>query len=419
MYLLYSFLFVAILAAGVPYFLYKSLRREGYIASWLARFREPDVNPEGSPSIWIHAVSVGEVIAAATLLPRMREAFPDKRIAISVTTVTGRRIADEKLRSDSTDVFYCPFDLATLVRRVIRRVKPVALVVIETEIWPNLFREVRRTGGATFLVNGRISDRSYPRYRRLRWLFETYLAEIDCFCMQNGLYAERIVSMGARKERVRVTGSLKFDATPQARVEGKTRVLPEGRKIWIAGSTLDPEERMLLDVFSALHRRDAELLLVLAPRHPRRFDEVAAIAKREGFEVARRSTSTTPPESADVFILDTLGELAGVYAEADYVFVGGSLVDWGGHNIIEPAAEGKPVLFGPHMQNFADIARSFLDQDAAVQVAGEEGLLVAMEDLLRRPERCRALGENALRVIEANRGATERTIAAMKERLDS
>ena len=417
MYLLYSLFFAVALVVGAPYFVYRSLRGEGYGSAWLARFRVPAVNPEGKPSIWVHAVSVGEVIAAATLLPKLREAFPEKRIALSVTTVTGRRIAEEKLRSAATDVFYCPFDFATLVRRVIGRVKPVALVVIETEIWPTLFREVRRAGGATFVVNGRISDRSYPRYRRIRWFLRTFLAELDCLCMQNTLYAERIRAMGAPEERVRVTGSLKFDASPYLPREGRGRVLPERRRIWIGGSTLDSEEKILLSVFARLRQKSPELLLVLAPRHPNRFEEVVALSERWGFEVARRSEAGSPSESVEVFVLDTLGELAGLFAEADYVFVGGSLVDWGGHNIIEPAAEGKPVLFGPHMQNFPDIARSFLEADAAIEVANEEELLGAMEDLVSRPERCRALGENALRVIEENRGATDRTIAAMKEHM--
>ena len=221
--------------------------------------------------------------------------------------------------------------------------------------------------------------------------------------------------MGAPEERVRVTGSLKFDALPYSLREGRGRVLPERRRIWIGGSTLDSEEKILLSVFARLRQKNPELLLVLAPRHRNRFEEVVALSEGHGFEVARRSEAGSLSESVEVFVLDTLGELSGLFAEADYVFIGGSLVDWGGHNIIEPASEGKPVLFGPHMQNFPDIAGSFLAADAAIEVANEEELLDAMEDLVSRPERCRTLGKNALRVIEENRGATDRTIAAMKE----
>jgi 3-deoxy-D-manno-octulosonic-acid transferase len=265
-------------------------------------------------------------------------------------------------------------------------------------------------------VNGRISDRSLPGYRRIRFFLKRYLREIDRFLMQSETYARRIEGLGAAPSSVRVAGSLKFDAASDGPAPPSTRVTPQDRRILVAGSTLDPEERILFSVFERLRIGAPDLFLVVAPRHVPRFDEVRELAVSRGLRVARRSRGDAVAE-ADVLLLDTLGELASVYGEADYAFVGGSLATWGGHNVIEPAAWGKPILFGPHMQNFADVARLFLDADAALQVADEAELENALRDLLLRRGRCEELSAKALAVVAANRGAAERTVSALKELL--
>ncbi len=413
MYLLYSFLYGCALVLSAPYFLYRSLREPGFGASLGERLLGAKVNPRGERSIWIHAVSVGEVIAAGILVPRLREAFPGTRLALSVTTPTGRKVAEERL-SGIDDLFYCPFDLSFILRKMLARVRPTALIVIETEIWPNLLREARRAGAVTLLVNGRISDRSFPGYFRIRFFLRRYLKEIDRFLMQGETYARRIEEIGAPRESIRVVGSLKFDAAQDGAAPPSARVTPEGRRILVAGSTLDPEERIVFSVFERLRISAPDLFLAIAPRHLPRFDAVWELASARGLRVARRSRGENVGE-ADVLVLDTLGELASIYAEADYAFVGGSLASWGGHNIIEPASWGKPVLFGPHMQNFADIARIFLDAGAAIQVRDEAELESALRDLLASRERCEELSRNAQAVVAENRGASNRTVSALKE----
>jgi 3-deoxy-D-manno-octulosonic-acid transferase len=415
MYLLYSLLYACALLLSTPYFLYRSLREPGFGASLFERLAGARVNPKGERSIWIHAVSVGEVIAAGILVPHLRRAFPGTRIALSVTTPTGRKVAEERL-SSVDDLFYCPFDLPFVLRKMMARLRPKALVVIETEIWPNLLREGHRAGAVTLLVNGRISDRSFPGYLRVRFFLKRILGEIDRFLMQSETYARRVEELGAAPSAVRVTGSLKFDAAPDGAAPPPARVTPKDRRILVAGSTLEPEERILFSVFERLRRSAPDLFLVVAPRHVPRFDAVFELSSSRGLRMARRSRGDNVGD-ADVLLLDTLGELASIYAEADYAFVGGSLASWGGHNIIEPASWGKPVLFGPHMQNFADVARIFLDAGAAVQVRDEGELESTLRSLLASPDRCEDLSRKARAVVDQNRGAASRSVSMLKELL--
>ncbi len=418
MYLLYSLAFGGLLVLALPYFLFRWVREPGYGKALVARMRAPRISTSTQPVIWLHAVSVGEVMVAATLLPELAKALPDARFVVSVITATGRRVAEDALTDvEAVDaIFFCPFDLAFFVGRVVRAVKPQALVVVETEIWPHLLREAKRSGAVTMIAGGRISDRSFPRYRLVRRFMARFLEPVDRLCMQNALFAERIRVLGASHERILVTGNVKFDATAPVSVAPGT-VFPPGRKVLIAGSTLDPEEKVVLEVFAALRQETPELFLVLAPRHPHRFTEAYELAVRGGFTVTRRTDEGPVPAETDVMILDTLGELAALYGDADYVFVGGSLADWGGHNIIEPAALGKPVLFGPDMRNFADIAALFIDAEAAIQVSDAKELKEELRDLVRRPQRARKLGERARRVVEENRGASARNAQALKELL--
>jgi 3-deoxy-D-manno-octulosonic-acid transferase len=418
MYLFYSAVLTAGALLGLPYFVYRGLSTGKYWPSLRQRmgFLPASLNPGGEASIWVHAVSVGEVIATRALLPLLRETFPGKPVFVSVTTLTGRQVAERQLR-DADAIFYCPFDWRFAVRRVVSRIRPQALLVVETEIWPHMLRVCHDAGAATILVNGRISDGSYGRYRLIRPFLRRFLRHVDCFCMQNSRYAERIIDLGADPDKVRITGSLKFDAVVpgQGGSSAATRLLPPGRPVLVAGSTLAPEEEILLETFEALRNAHPDLFLVLVPRHPERFDEVAKLASARGLEVVRRSSLEAPALEADVMVLDTMGELASMYGAADLVFMGGSLAPWGGHNLIEPAAVGKPVVFGPHMSNFQEIAASFLEADAAIQVSGREELLEVIDRLMRDDAERTALGERAKNLVEANRGAGKKTIESARE----
>jgi 3-deoxy-D-manno-octulosonic-acid transferase len=418
MYLLYSILLTAFVLLGLPYFVYRAVSSGKYWPSLRERlgFLPPSLNPERRFSLWVHAVSVGEVLAARPLIPLLREAFPDRPLFVSVTTLTGRRLAERQIR-EADGIFYCPFDWALVVRRVVRRIRPKLLLVVETEIWPHLLRACRNAGSATLLVNGRISDRSYPRYRLIRPFLRRFLRNVDRFCMQSADHAERIIDLGADPSRVTITGSLKFDAAvPDLESSSPAaKVIPEGRPVIVAGCTLAPEEEILLEVFATLRKSHGDLFLILAPRHPERFEEVTELARSRRLRVGRRSLLERPMPEMEVLVLDTIGELAALYGSADVVFVGGSLAPWGGHNVIEPAAFGKPIVFGPHMSNFRAIAAMFLDAEAAIQVNGRDQLQEVLEQLIVDTARRTLLGEKARRLVEENRGAARRTVRMARQ----
>jgi 3-deoxy-D-manno-octulosonic-acid transferase len=430
MYALYSVLIVLFLLIMSPYFLYQAIRYRKYFSSLPQRlgYMPLSFNFDAEPSIWIHAVSVGEVLAARALLPALRERYPRLRIVMSTTTRTGQQVARSNLQHVD-EVFYFPFDLRRIMKRTVARVKPRLFIMLETEIWPNLLRVCREEGVRTVLVNGRISARSYPRYRMVRAFFRRVLAHVDRFCMQSDESARRIVEIGAERERVSVTGSLKFDsleapgAAPPDR--GPNRVLRyfrvgPGRPVVIAASTLKGEEEPVLDAFLRIRASWGNALLIIAPRKPERFDEVERLARRGGMRVARRTELPVDAEPrVDIVVLDTIGELAQLYQVATVVFVGGSLVDAGGHNILEPAVFGKPIVFGPHMHNFAEISRTFLDNRGAIQVRSAAELETALVELLSDPVRRAGLGAAARALVEANRGARSKTLAVIAQLMPS
>jgi 3-deoxy-D-manno-octulosonic-acid transferase len=430
MYFLYSCLSLALFVLVSPYFVYQALRYNKYVGSLGQRlgFLPVSFNLDGDRSIWIHAVSVGEVLTARALVADLKARHPSLRLFVSTTTMTGQRVARTNLLGVDA-VFFFPFDFGFIVNRTLRLVRPRLFIMMETEIWPNLLRACRRLGVKTLLVNGRISSRSYPRYRLARPFFRRVLADVDRFCMQSEESARRIVDMGADSEKVVVTGSLKFDSLEppgaQALARGPDRVLrffrvPEARPVVIAASTLKGEEEAVLTAFRQVKRTHADALLVIAPRRPERFDEVESLARQEGFGVVRRTELAIDAEPrTDVVVLDTIGELARLFQVATVVFVGGSLVDAGGHNILEPAVFGKPILFGPHMQNFTEIARAFLESRAGVQVGSARELEDAIVSLLGDPVRRASLGAAARALVEANRGAKGRSLAVVDELLPS
>jgi 3-deoxy-D-manno-octulosonic-acid transferase len=428
MYVLYSVLMVAFYAVLSPYLIYQAVRHRKYVRSLPQRlgYLPVSFNLDGAESIWIHAVSVGEVLIARALLPELRERYPKLRLFLSTTTMTGQQIARNNLRFVD-EVFYFPFDFPFIVNRLLDIVKPRLFIMMETEIWPNLLRACHRRGIRTMLVNGRISSRSYPRYRLARPFFRRVLRHVDRFCMQSDESARRVVDMGADRERVVVTGSLKFESldipgtVPVDR--GQNRVLryfriAAGRPVIIAASTLRGEEEPVLEAFQRVRATMTNALLIIAPRKPERFDDVERLARRGGWGVARRTELRVDSEPReDVVVLDTIGELAQLFQVATAVFVGGSLVDSGGHNILEPAAFGKPIVFGPYMQNFAEIARTFLDNGAAVQVRNGRELESVLLELLGDPVRRARLGAAARALVEANRGARTKTLAAIAQLL--
>ncbi len=428
MYLLYSIVIFLLWLALSPYFLYQALRHNKYVGSLRQRFGYLPVsfNLDGDESIWVHAVSVGEVLAARPLISELRKRYPALKLFLSTTTRSGQQLARRSV-SDVDGVFYMPFDWTFSVRRTLRQVKPRLFVMVETEIWPNLLRECRRRGIKTALVNGRISYRSFPRYRLIRPFFRRVLADVDTFCVQGEESARRLVELGADPATVTVTGSLKFESlhTTPTPGRGPERVLrffriSPNRLVLVAGSTMKGEEEFVVRAFNRFRATPggSNALLVLAARHPERFTEAERICRHEGLSTIRRSELPIDAEPrADAVVLDTIGELAQLYQIATAVFVGGSLVPSGGHNILEPAVYGKPIVFGPHMENFAEIAEAFVTNGAAVQLRGERELDDVVLSLMNDPVRRARLGAAARALVDANRGARDKTLSCLSQLL--
>jgi 3-deoxy-D-manno-octulosonic-acid transferase len=419
-YILYSILLAVGFVVALPWFLWKGRKSGKYRRTFRERMgRLPvSLNVDGERSLWIHAVSVGEALAARPLVPALRERFPGYRLFLSTTTITGNAVAARRSR-DLDGLFYAPFDWPGPVSKALSVLNPELLVLVETELWPNLIHEAHRRGTRVAVVNGRISNRSFGRYLRVRGFLQRVLGEIDLFLMQGEAHAERIQAMGAPPERVRVTGNLKYDAVEPGRPPGRLARLVEGqppraRPVWIAGSTVGGEEELVLRAFHQVRERVGDAALIIAPRHPERFDSVPPLVEAAGFRCRHRST--LEPDAwgdGEVLLLDTLGELARLYALASVVFVGGSLVPAGGHNILEPAAAGKPVVVGPHMENFQEIADQFLSEKALVQVDSPDDLGREVADLLLDEARRTALGERAQGLVDRNRGAVGKTVDAL------
>jgi 3-deoxy-D-manno-octulosonic-acid transferase len=372
-------------------------------------------------AIWVHAVSVGEVLAAKPLIEGLRRRFPGRAIFVSTTTETGRRLARERLAS-ADGIFYFPLDWVVPVRRALRTIRPALVIVMETEIWPNFLHEARRAGIPVVFANARISERSFARFERWRFLvgefFARTLLDAELFLAQTEEDAKRLVSMGAPPERVEVTGNLKYDAEPPAIgrfgtwLDGQIR-RQERWPVLVAGSVAAEEEEAVLAGYDYVQRVWRRTLLVLAPRKPDRFSSAAEIVAAGGWKAVRRSEQNLEgafDENADVLVLDSIGELGGIYSLADAVFVGGSLVPAGGHNILEPAWFGRPPVFGPSMENFREMAEQFLDAHAGVQVKSGQQLGKVWVQLIEDSVMRERMGQAARAIWDANRGATERSL---------
>ena len=414
-YWLYSLGLGAFLVAGLPAFAIQALLRGKYRRGLGERLGRVPAWTGPVPPVWLHAVSVGEVMAATSLARELTARHPDLPLLVSTVTDTGRGVAEARL--PAKQLVYFPLDLAWAVRTALDRVRPRAVLLTETEIWPNFLRACSARGIPVVLVNGRISPRSFPRYRRVRGLFGRVLQGIRLFCMQTPEDARRILDLGAPRERVHVVGNLKFDLAGAGPTEGGADGLavrhmlglPPSRPVLVAGSTHRGEEGPVLDAFKAVRRSVPDLTLLLVPRHPERLGEVEALLEREGLAWIRRSRVPTQGGAA-VILVDTMGELARLYAAGTVVFVGGSLVPIGGHNILEPAIHARPVLFGPHMGNFAEMGRLFLEQQAGVEVRDARALAEETLRLLREPRVAERMGETGRAIVETHRGAGRRTV---------
>jgi 3-deoxy-D-manno-octulosonic-acid transferase len=418
MHLLYT---VALALAGLLYLPAFALRmwRGGYplaLAERLGRIPSSLERHDGGDRLWVHAVSVGELLAALPLIQGLQRRWPGVEVVISTTTATAAGLARERL-TGVTGPFVFPLDLPQAIRRVLDALRPTAFVAMETELWPNLLRILHQRGIPAMVANGRISDRSFRRYRWIRPFLRSVLGTVAAFGMQSLEDARRVLVLGAQPERVVVTGNLKMDVKPPE--EGAERLwerlLGLGREpVWVVGSTRQGEEEIIADVYRSLRTSHPALVLVLAPRHPERVSEVEAILAARGIPSVRRSALPGQPRPQGAAILvDTVGELASLYSVADVVFIGGSLIPWGGQNMVEPALRGKPVVFGSHVENFRDAARLLLKAGAAIQVRDGADLGAVLRRLLDDPAQRERMALAAREALAGQTGACPKTLDLM------
>lgn len=419
MHFLYSAALLLALLVTLPYWLVKMLTAGKYrtgLAERLGRVPERILRRPPEGCIWVHAVSVGEVLAVGKLVEELSARHPERRLLISTTTLAGQKLARERYGEEN--VFFFPLDLSFSVSNYVKALRPSLVVLAETEFWPNFLRLAHSGGARIAVVNARISDRSFPRYLRLRSIWKRVLRHVEVFLSQSELDAQRLIEIGAPAERVRVSGNLKFDvAAPAAKPVAEMLRAAFARsgvaEVVVAGSTVEGEEPVLIDAFRSLLRSHPDTALVLAPRHPERFESVATLLLGS-LSFIRRSRMTGQESCAGaVVLLDTIGELASVYSLGSVAFVGGSLVPRGGHNILEPAQHGVAIVVGPHTENFRDIVNIF-SRAGALSVVQPEYLGSELLRLLDDPESRRALGQRAAEVFRSQSGATARTMAALE-----
>lgn len=433
--LFYSLLYTLTFIALLPYFIYQAIFNRKYWGNlsgrlWLKSGLPKLADGVSRPAIWLHAVSVGETLAAKPLIAALRQRFPNHRLIVSTTTMTGQAVARQQVH-DADAVCYFPFDWTFTVRRALDVVQPQIVILMESELWLNFLCECRGRQIPTVVVNGRISDRSFPRSQKFGFFVGRLYRLVTRFLMQGRIDAERAIKLGAPTERVTVSGNLKYDIADTSESPKLMEVAArldeafalDGAALIVAGSTSEGEEQAVLNAFEQLRSLDGfeKTRLLIAPRHPERFEAVAKLLGDSSMTFVRRSATNQNGRSADVILLDSIGELAALYRFASVVFVGGSLVPIGGHNILEPALFAKPIVVGPYMQNFREITHEFLQREAVIQLRATEAneqigeLSRTFADLFGNQNRAQQLGANACQAIEDNRGATARTVAAIAE----
>ena len=422
MYALYSALLAFFLVLTLPYWLLQMMRHGKYRAGLRQRFGAvpPTLTGRGEkPAIWVHAVSVGEVVASSGVVKALQQKFPSHRVLISTTTSTGQKLAAQRFGAEN--VFYFPLDFSFAIRPYLDVLHPELVVVAETEFWPNFLRLAKRGGARIAVINCRISDRSFPGYQRFRFwlprLLEKTLDNVDCFLAQTEEDQKRLLEIGAAETKVTVAGNLKFDVAPPPSPKivaslresfGRSGAEP----VLVCGSTLEDEEGSLLSAFRNILANHPKAVMILAPRHPERFAEVADLVETLGFRMLRRSLWSGEPLTGGVFLVDSIGELAAIYSLATVAFVGGSLVPRGGHNILEPALYGVPIVTGNHYENFRDVV-NFFARHNAVRIVGLAELPLVFMELIENGDERMTLGRNALAALESQRGATDRTVSAL------
>lgn len=421
----YNLALLTALLASAPWWLWRMMtthkyregikERLGEVPAVLARMRAQGE----APVIWLHAVSVGEVLAVSRLVSEMDWAFPGYRLLVSTTTYTGQLLAKD--RFGASRVFYCPLDLPWAVYAYLQALRPRMLILAETEFWPNLLSGCFGRGIPVAVVNARISDRSWPRYQMLKALWRPILSRLSAVLAQTETDAERLLALGCPRERVSVAGNLKFDVrvAEETDVTNLFRVLASGRRLLVAGSTLEGEERALLEAWPKVLEADPQMAMVLAPRHPERFGAVAALLGGSGLAWLRRSDWPAKPVHAleplrpgQIVLLDTIGELASIYSLASVAFVGGSLVPAGGHNPLEPAQFGVPIVMGPNYVNFRAVVED-LRTHKAIRIAAREEFAATLADLVMNRVEAEAMGDRAREVFDREAGATNRCLEAL------
>ena len=421
----YNLVLLAALVVGAPWWLWRMVTTHKYREGLAERLGKTPATLAAlgreRPLIWLHAVSVGEVLAVSRLAGELDHAFPGHRLIISTTTRTGQELARKRFGRER--VFYCPLDLPWAVRAYLDAIQPRLLILAETEFWPNLLSGCFRRGIPVAVVNARISDRSWPRYRLLRWLWRPFLSRLSRILAQSETDADRLKAIGCLPERVTVAGNLKFDvrAVEEAEATRLLKALTPNLRLVVAGSTLEGEEAALLEAWPKLLEADPQLAMVLAPRHPERFGAVAALLDNSGFPWVKRSDWSSQPAGTlkplnpgQIVLLDTIGELASVYSLAAVAFIGGSLILAGGHNPLEPAQFGVPIVMGPHYTNFRAIADDLRAQDA-IRIAAKEDLTETLIELLRDRTAAAEIGERARQVFVSQAGATGRCVDVLRE----
>jgi len=431
MYLAYSLLLTLGLLVLIPHFLYKALAHGKYIDGLRQRLGSlSHINQLAGPVIWLHCVSVGETQASRPLVKRLRAEFPNHALVISTITTTGQNLARQVFNNDAAAIFYFPFDWRWTVRRALRKIKPDVVLIMETELWPNFLRECRSQRVAVALINGRISRQSFRRYRLIRFFLRSILSNLTIAVMQTEADADRIADLGISRDKLFSSGNLKFDVgssttDPSATEDLNSRFgLQSGAPLLLAASTHGPEEKIVLESYQEL-RQQFHLRLMIAPRRPERFQEVANLIENTGLTWTRKTSLPQSSDStADIILLDTIGELMAAYPSANIVFVGGSIVDRGGHNVLEPAASGACVVTGHNTHNFQVIVQLLNEAHAIVQLPpleirkAADCLTHELKELLLDNDRRVELGRRAKELVEDNKGAADRTMTFIRPLLN-
>lgn len=428
MHFFYNILAVLIVILAIPVFIVRFVRETGFgerLRQSFGFLPEEVLAPvAGRKCIWLHAASVGEIVAASPIIKEIRRNFPHEAILISVVTASGYAMA-KRIISEADSVIFFPIDLPWLSHRVVSRIRPKVFLPVETELWPNFLKAARHFQIPVMMVNGRISDKSVERYRYLHSVLNDMMDTVVKFCMQSTIDAQYVIRLGANPHRVVVTGNTKYDQTytevSQAeKQELRCQMGLQGvGPVLVAGSTHKGEEEMLFTAFQQIRRQFPEARMIVAPRETMRSDEIIGLAEKYDFRGIRRTQLREKPEEGnDIVLLDTIGELGKIYSIGDIIYVGGSLVPHGGHNILEPAAHGKPILVGPHMFNFKDTYALFSGRGACVTVCDTGELTEKMLHILNHKDEQRAMSAQTLAIIEENRGAARKSVYYLKEVLE-